>query len=70
MCDCFSRIISQGTTMNTYRVLEPTLKDILGGVQPLREDWVMRFKIIEELEDVVRSVESLRGIFAVSCGFA
>ncbi|KAJ6720483.1 POLY A polymerase CID PAP -RELATED [Salix viminalis] len=47
--------------MNTYRVLEPTLKDILNGVQPLREDWVMRFKIIEELEDVVRSVESLRG---------
>ncbi|KAF9674694.1 hypothetical protein SADUNF_Sadunf10G0153500 [Salix dunnii] len=47
--------------MNTHRVLEPTLKDILDGIQPLREDWVMRFKIIEELEDVVRSVESLRG---------
>uniref|UniRef100_A0A6N2NL70 Poly(A) RNA polymerase mitochondrial-like central palm domain-containing protein n=1 Tax=Salix viminalis TaxID=40686 RepID=A0A6N2NL70_SALVM len=58
---CATGIISQGTTMNTYRVLEPTLKDILNGVQPLREDWVMRFKIIEELEDVVRSVESLRG---------
>ena len=56
--------------MNTHRVLEPTLKGILDGIQPLREDWVMRFKIIEELEDVVRSVESLRGIFAVSCGFA
>ncbi|KAJ6892108.1 hypothetical protein NC651_025333 [Populus alba x Populus x berolinensis] len=47
--------------MNTYRVLEPTLKDILDGIQPLREDWVVRFKIIEELEDVVKSVESLRG---------
>ena len=69
MCDCFSSIITLGTTMNTYRVLEPTLKDILNGIQPLREDWVVRFKVIEELEDVVKSVESLRGIFPGKCKF-
>lgn len=55
--------------MNTYRVLEPTLKDILVGIQPLREDWVVRFKVIEELEDVIKSVESLRGIFPGKCKF-
>ncbi|CAK7325742.1 unnamed protein product [Dovyalis caffra] len=47
--------------MNAYGVLEPTLNDILNGIQPSREDWVVRFKIIEELDKVVKSVESLRG---------
>ncbi|KAG8645029.1 hypothetical protein MANES_10G026300v8 [Manihot esculenta] len=47
--------------MNAYSILEPTLKDILEVVKPLREDWEVRSKIIEELKDVVTSVESLRG---------
>lgn len=51
--------------MNAYSILEPTLKDILEVVKPLREDWEVRSKIIEELKDVVTSVESLRGTCAV-----
>lgn len=47
--------------MNADGVLEPTLKDILEVIKPLREDWAVRSKIIEELKDVVESVESLRG---------
>ncbi|KAJ4824390.1 hypothetical protein Tsubulata_026334 [Turnera subulata] len=46
--------------MNAYSLLEPTLKDILDCVKPLRDDWVARFRIIGELQDIVNSVESLR----------
>ncbi|KAF2296109.1 hypothetical protein GH714_036175 [Hevea brasiliensis] len=47
--------------MNGYNTLEPTLKDMLKVIKPLQEDWDVRSKIIEELKDVVTSVESLRG---------
>ncbi|KAJ8765881.1 hypothetical protein K2173_020397 [Erythroxylum novogranatense] len=47
--------------MNVDQVLEPTLKAILDAIQPLSDDWRVRSEIIQELQDVVRSVESLRG---------
>lgn len=42
-------------------MLEPTIRDILRVISPLREDWSPRFQIIDELRAVVQSVESLRG---------
>ncbi|XP_020541230.1 protein HESO1 isoform X2 [Jatropha curcas] len=42
-------------------MLESTLEEILEVIKPLREDWAVRSTIIEELKDVVSSVESLRG---------
>ncbi|KAF2318885.1 hypothetical protein GH714_011444 [Hevea brasiliensis] len=47
--------------MNACGILQPTIKDVLEVIKPLREDWEVRSKIIEELKDVVTSVESLRG---------
>ncbi|KAK9186553.1 hypothetical protein WN944_017941 [Citrus x changshan-huyou] len=47
--------------MGSYNVLEPILKDILGMLNPLREDWETRMKVISDLREVVESVESLRG---------
>ncbi|KAL3521132.1 hypothetical protein ACH5RR_019281 [Cinchona calisaya] len=42
-------------------LLEPTLRNILCVINPLREDWSIRFNIIDELRAVVQSIESLRG---------
>lgn len=47
--------------MNSQNQVESTLKEILEVIKPLREDWVTRFKIINELRDVVQSIENLRG---------
>ncbi|EEF38140.1 zinc finger protein, putative [Ricinus communis] len=47
--------------MNAHSVLEPILRDTLEVIKPLREDWAVRSKIIEELKDVIASIESLRG---------
>ncbi|OMO59090.1 putative zinc finger protein [Corchorus capsularis] len=47
--------------MNSFSQVESTLKEILDVIKPLREDWVTRFKIIDELREVVQSMESLRG---------
>ncbi|KAE8683097.1 S-adenosyl-L-methionine-dependent methyltransferases superfamily protein isoform 1 [Hibiscus syriacus] len=47
--------------MNSYRQVESTLKEILEVIKPLQEDWVTRFKIIDELREIVQSIESLRG---------
>ncbi|KAK8671781.1 hypothetical protein V6N13_038366 [Hibiscus sabdariffa] len=47
--------------MNPYGQLELTLKEILDVIKPLQEDWVTRFKIIDELRGTVQSIESLRG---------
>ncbi|CAI0443304.1 unnamed protein product [Linum tenue] len=41
--------------------LESTLWDILGVIEPQRDDWLFRQRIIQELQDVVRTVPSLRG---------
>ncbi|KAL8539096.1 hypothetical protein ACS0TY_000910 [Phlomoides rotata] len=43
------------------QLLECTLRDILQSINPLREDWDVRFRMINEIRAVVQSVESLRG---------
>ncbi|XVE99609.1 hypothetical protein REPUB_Repub03eG0215000 [Reevesia pubescens] len=47
--------------MNSYSQVESTLKEVLEVIKPLHDDWVARFKIIDELRQVVQSMESLRG---------
>ncbi|CAN1798151.1 Protein HESO1 [Linum perenne] len=47
------------TKMNVQ--LESTLRDMLDVMEPRREDWLLRQKIIQELQDLVRTVPSLRG---------
>ncbi|KAI5670609.1 hypothetical protein M9H77_10973 [Catharanthus roseus] len=47
--------------MSACSLLEPTLRDILRVINPLREDWNIRFHIINELRSVILSIESLRG---------
>ncbi|MBA0813821.1 hypothetical protein Gohar_027643, partial [Gossypium harknessii] len=47
--------------MNSQNQVESTLKEIVEVVKPLHEDWVTRFKIINELREVVQSIENLRG---------
>ena len=51
--------------MSSIRVLEDVLRDILGVIQPVNNDWTVRFQVIRELEGVVRSLESLRGCFCL-----
>ncbi|XP_057804061.1 protein HESO1 [Salvia miltiorrhiza] len=47
--------------MNGYNQVEQTLNDILRAINPSKEDWTIRFHIINEVRDVIRSIESLRG---------
>ncbi|KAK4367295.1 hypothetical protein RND71_015175 [Anisodus tanguticus] len=47
--------------MNGYSLLEHTLRNILCSINPLEEDWSMRFQLLHELRDVVESIEILRG---------
>ncbi|CAK9135655.1 unnamed protein product [Ilex paraguariensis] len=47
--------------MNGYSLLELTLGDILRVINPMNEDWSIRFHIINELQGVVQSIENLRG---------
>lgn len=47
--------------MNGYSLLEHTLQNILRSINPLEEDWSMRFQLIHELRAVVESIEILRG---------
>ncbi|GAV70323.1 hypothetical protein CFOL_v3_13821 [Cephalotus follicularis] len=47
--------------MSSNNLLGPSLEEILSVIKPLRDDWVTRFKIIDELRHVVESMESLRG---------
>ena len=49
--------------MNSHSQVESTLKEVLEVIKPLREDWVTRYKIIDELREVVQSMENLRGKF-------
>lgn len=46
--------------MNGF-MLDRVMKDVLRVVEPLQDDWAARFQIINELRDVVQSIESLRG---------
>ncbi|CAL1374576.1 unnamed protein product [Linum trigynum] len=41
--------------------LESTLWDILGVIEPQRDDWLIRQRIIQELQYVVRTIPNLRG---------
>ncbi|KAK2968542.1 hypothetical protein RJ640_009387 [Escallonia rubra] len=47
--------------MNANNLLEFALRDILNVINPSRDDWSIRFRIIEELRDDIQSIESLRG---------
>lgn len=47
--------------MSAPNVLELTLNEILHIINPLREDWETRTRIIDELRNVVSAIESLRG---------
>ncbi|KAL5733169.1 hypothetical protein ACOSQ2_032861 [Xanthoceras sorbifolium] len=47
--------------MSDYSILEPTLMEILSVINPLREDWEARIGIINELRNVIESVDSMRG---------
>ncbi|OIT38582.1 PREDICTED: protein HESO1 [Nicotiana attenuata] len=47
--------------MNGYSLLEHTLRNILCSINPLDEDWSMRFQLIDELRAMVENIESLRG---------
>lgn len=48
-------------TMNRNPVLDPTLQEILQVVKPTRADWDTRITVLDQLRDVLQSVESLRG---------
>ncbi|KAG2285299.1 hypothetical protein Bca52824_044903 [Brassica carinata] len=50
-----------GITMNRNPVLDPTLQEILQVVKPTRADWDTRITVLDQLRDVLQSVESLRG---------
>lgn len=47
--------------MDTYDLLEISLKQILSVIKPPREDFVVRAQIIDDFRAVVESVDSLRG---------
>ncbi|XP_011076791.1 protein HESO1 isoform X2 [Sesamum indicum] len=47
--------------MNGYNFLERAIKDILRVINPSKEDWSVRFHIINEVRAVAESIESLRG---------
>ncbi|XP_008461703.2 protein HESO1 isoform X1 [Cucumis melo] len=42
-------------------MLDRVTKDILRVVEPLQDDWTARFQVINELRNIVQSIESLRG---------
>ncbi|KAG2309353.1 hypothetical protein Bca4012_081668 [Brassica carinata] len=47
--------------MNRNPVLDPTLQEILQVIKPTRADWDTRITVIDQLRNVLQSVESLRG---------
>nr|GMD59061.1 protein HESO1 [Ipomoea batatas] len=47
--------------MNGYSPLEHTLRYIICAISPSKDDWSIRFQLIEELRAVVEPIESLRG---------
>lgn len=51
--------------MSSYSLVEQTLKTILPLINPTKDDWVVRFNIIEDVRGAVEAVESLRGINAL-----
>ncbi|KAJ7964566.1 protein HESO1-like isoform X1 [Quillaja saponaria] len=49
------------TNMTMYSVLDHVMKQILQVITPVHEDWAIRCQIIDDLQRVAESVESLRG---------
>lgn len=47
--------------MTGPNVFESTINEILVVINPLRDDWVLRSHVIQQLQSVVDSMESLRG---------
>ncbi|XP_047979690.1 protein HESO1-like isoform X2 [Salvia hispanica] len=47
--------------MNGYNPVEQTVNEILRAINPSKEDWTIRFHIINEVRAVIESIESLRG---------
>ena len=47
--------------MSSHNTLEPILNEILAAIKPLHNDRVTRLQIIDELREVVQSLEILRG---------
>ncbi|CAH8376412.1 unnamed protein product [Eruca vesicaria subsp. sativa] len=47
--------------MNRNPILDPTLQEILQVVKPTRADWDIRITVLDQLRNVLQSVESLRG---------
>ncbi|KAJ4971136.1 hypothetical protein NE237_004235 [Protea cynaroides] len=52
---------AMSTSYDPYNMLEFILKDILSAIKPSEDDLLTRFRIIDEFQAVVESVESLRG---------
>lgn len=52
------------------RILESSIHELLEVIKPAQEDWRVRFQVIDDLKNVVESVESLRGwLYSVSLSF-
>ncbi|KAL3647308.1 hypothetical protein CASFOL_008276 [Castilleja foliolosa] len=47
--------------MSGHNLLDVTLRDILGVINPSKEDWTVRFHVINEIQAIVGSIESLTG---------
>lgn len=55
--------------MNNFNQVELILRDILRAINPSDDDWALRFHILNEVRNVVGSIESLRGLLCspLSC---
>ncbi|KAL1217793.1 Protein HESO1 [Cardamine amara subsp. amara] len=47
--------------MSGNPILDPTLQEILQVIKPSRADWDTRIRVIDQLRDILQSVECLRG---------
>lgn len=52
--------------MNRNPILDPTLQEILQVIKPTRADWDTRITVIDQLRNVLQSVESLRGVVVMA----
>ncbi|KAM7262832.1 hypothetical protein ACFE04_000515 [Oxalis oulophora] len=47
--------------INNNNLVDSTFKEVLDVIKPSREHWVTRFNVINEIKDVVSSIDNLRG---------
>ena len=59
---CRACLLKTTIKMNGYNPVEQTVNEILRAINPSKEDWTIRFHIINEVRAVIESIESLRGI--------